>query len=216
MAAAILARVPAELDALTERRRRRRRASRLGFTVEQPRGRRTFAIEFGNEALVDSLPGVPGGSGFVGTFDREEAVEDETIDFFASGHALVEGVLAHYDDGEQGRAARLEVELGSTHGDGIVAVYKGDATLDVIALDADGRERPEWAAAFLTRSADHTPNVGGDHGRPRLGRVGPDSSPQRFRPHGRSKRSRPLRSGRELLGGHELVRERPSAARTSP
>ena len=54
--------------------------------------------ELGNEAVVDSLPGVPGGSSFVGTFDREEAVEDESIDFFASGHPLVEGVLAYFED----------------------------------------------------------------------------------------------------------------------
>lgn len=41
---------------------------------------------------------VPGGSSFVGTFDREEAVEDEAVDFFASGHPLVEGVLAYFED----------------------------------------------------------------------------------------------------------------------
>jgi len=60
-------------------------------------------IEFGNEAIVDSLPGVPGGSAYVGTFDREEAVEDESIDFFASGHPLVEGVLAYVEDMEDRR-----------------------------------------------------------------------------------------------------------------
>jgi hypothetical protein len=35
-------------------------AARVGFRVEQVRGRRAYAIEFGNEALVDSLPGVSG------------------------------------------------------------------------------------------------------------------------------------------------------------
>ena len=97
MAEGILARVPGELDALTERVVTNA-CTRLGFRVEHVRGRRTFAIEFGNEAVVDSLPGVSGGSAFVGTFDREEAVEDETIDFFASGHPLVEGILAYVDD----------------------------------------------------------------------------------------------------------------------
>ena len=56
----ILARVPADLDALMEQVVVNA-ASRLGFRVEQVRGRRAYAIEFGNEALVDSLPGVPGG-----------------------------------------------------------------------------------------------------------------------------------------------------------
>ncbi|HYS27174.1 MAG TPA: helicase-related protein [Vicinamibacterales bacterium] len=97
MAAVILARVPPDLDALTERIVTGA-CTRLGFRVEHLRGRRIFAIEFGGEALVDSLPGVPGGSAYVGTFDREEAVEDESIDFFASGHPLVEGVLAYFED----------------------------------------------------------------------------------------------------------------------
>ena len=59
MGPALLARVPAELDALNEKIVVTV-CSRLGFTIEHTRGRRTFAIELGNEALVDSLPGVPG------------------------------------------------------------------------------------------------------------------------------------------------------------
>jgi ATP-dependent helicase HepA len=108
MAEGILARVPAELDALTERVVTNA-CTRLGFRVEHVRGRRTFAIEFGNEAVVDSLPGVPGGSAFVGTFDREEAVEDETIDFFASGHPLVEGILAYFEDASSITSTRSHV-----------------------------------------------------------------------------------------------------------
>ena len=106
----ILARIPTGLDALMERVVVAA-ASRLGFRVEQVRGQRAYAIEFGNEALIDSLPGVPGGSSFVGSFDREYAVEDENIDFFASGHALVEGLLAHFDEDPKGRVARLEVRI---------------------------------------------------------------------------------------------------------
>ena len=101
MGAGILARVPNDLDTLTERIVTTTCAG-LGFRVEHLRGRRIFAIEFGNEAIVDSLPGVPGGSAYVGTFDREEAVEDESIDFFASGHPLVEAVLAYFEDTERG------------------------------------------------------------------------------------------------------------------
>ena len=97
MAAGILARVPPDLDQIVERIVTTACAA-LGFRVEHLRGRATFAIEFGSEAIVDSLPGVPGGSSFIGSFDREEAVEDESIDFFASGHPLVEGVLAYFED----------------------------------------------------------------------------------------------------------------------
>lgn len=107
MGTGILARVPDGVDALTERIVTMT-CARLGFRVEHLRGRRIFAIEFGNEAIVDSLPGVPGGSAYVGTFDREEAVEDESIDFFASGHPLVEGILAYFEDmaGGQGFTGR--------------------------------------------------------------------------------------------------------------
>src|SRR4029079_13578851 len=70
MAASILARVPSDLDALNEKVVTSA-CARLGFTIERPRGRHVFAIEFGHEAVVDSLPGVSAGSTFVGTFDRE-------------------------------------------------------------------------------------------------------------------------------------------------
>jgi ATP-dependent helicase HepA len=148
MAAQVLARLPADLDALMEDVMTRA-ASRLGFRVEQVRGRRAYAIEFGNEALVDSLPGVSAGASFIGSFDREYAVQDEAIDFFASGHALVEGVLAHYEDDPQGRVAFLDVVLPGPPGIGVVAIYKDGPACDAVAVDADGRARPEWAQAFL-------------------------------------------------------------------
>jgi ATP-dependent helicase HepA len=147
---AILARVPPELDALIERVVVDA-ASRLGFRVEQVRGPRAHAIEFGNEAHIDSLPGVPAGTSMVGTFDREYAVQDETIDFFSSGHPLVEGLLAHFEDDPKGRVARLEVQIPGETGRGIVAIYRDGPRFDVRALDSDGRPRPEWAAAFRAR-----------------------------------------------------------------
>jgi ATP-dependent helicase HepA len=147
---AILARVPGGLDALMERVVVGA-ASGLGFRVEQVRGQRAYAIEFGNEALIDSLPGVPGGSSFVGSFDREYAVEDESLDFFASGHALVEGLLAHFDEDPKGRVARLEVQVAGQDGAGLIAVYKEGPQFDVAAFDVDGRPRRDWADAFHRR-----------------------------------------------------------------
>jgi len=150
MAASILARVPAELDALNEKVVVTI-CARLGFAVERTGGRRTFAIELGNESLVDSLPGVPGGSSYVGSFDREEAVEDEAIDFFASGHKLVEGIFAHVEDSPLGRVVRLQIEIGRDRGNGLVAIYKEGIGFDVVARDSLGRDRPDWAAAFRQR-----------------------------------------------------------------
>ena len=146
---AILARVPPDLDALIERVVVDA-ASRLGFRVEQVR-RRAYAIEFGNEALIDSLPGVPAGTSTVGTFDREYAVEDETIDFYSSGHPLVEGLLAHFEDDPKGRVARLEIRSRGEAGRGIAVIYKDGPQFDVRAFDSEGRSRPEWANAFRFR-----------------------------------------------------------------
>jgi ATP-dependent helicase HepA len=150
MAAGLLARVPTELDGLNEKVVVTV-CGRLGFTVEHTRGRRTFAIELGKEALVDSLPGVPGGSSYIGSFDREEAVEDETIDFFASGHPLVEGVFAHMEESPMGRVARLEIEIGGNRGEGLVAMYKEGPGFEVVARDSTGRDRPDWATAIRQR-----------------------------------------------------------------
>ena len=150
MAAELLARVPADLDALNQDVVVTA-CTRLGFNVEHTRGHRVYAIELGSGALVDSLPGVRSGSAYVGSFDREEAVEDETIDFFASGHPLVEGILAHYEDGVFGRAVRIELQAGTDPGQGLAAVYKDGPDFEVLAFDDTGRARPEWAAALRER-----------------------------------------------------------------
>jgi ATP-dependent helicase HepA len=146
----ILARVPAGLDELMEQVVVNA-ASRLGFRVDQVRGGRAYAIEFGNEALVDSLPGVAGGTSFIGAFDREYAVANETIDFFASGHALVEGVLAHFEDDAKGRVARLELRLPGPGGAGLVAIFKDGPGFEVVAFDLEGQARPDWADLFRRR-----------------------------------------------------------------
>ena len=149
---AILARVPPDLDAAMERTITRA-ASRLGFRVESVRGRSAYAIELGNESLVDSIPGVPGGSAFVGSFEREYAVEDEGRDFFASGHALVEGLLAQVEEDARGRVARLELRVAGQRGVGLIAFGKDGARLEVRAVDADGRARPAWAEALRLGTA---------------------------------------------------------------
>jgi ATP-dependent helicase HepA len=168
MAEQILARVPPDLDALVESFVVDA-CTRLGFKVDRLGGRRRFAIEFGNEALVDSLPGVPGGATFVGTFDREEAVQDEMIDFFASGHALVEGLLAFIEDSPGGRVGKLQVTIPEQRGVGVAAFYtapehratqenvvasgftRKKTAFDVLVIDSTGRLRPQWAAAFYER-----------------------------------------------------------------
>jgi len=123
----------------------------FGFHVEEQRGRSRYSVEFGNRARIDSLPGVPPGTSFLGTFDREEGVEDESIDFFSSGHPLVEGVLAGLEDGPLGRTAVLTVESEGERGIGLGLLYAQRGAVRAAAIDSEGRFRPEWAEAFSRR-----------------------------------------------------------------
>ncbi len=157
LAPEILARVPPDLDAVTESTVTRA-AARFGFDLEQQSGRRTWTVEFGYEALIEGLPGVPPGSRFLGTFDREEAVADEQRDFFASGHALVEGVLAELEEGPRGRVGLLQA-AGDEDTFGLLAVYRRGAAWEAVAVDGQGRRRPELAARltapdFVTEPVD--------------------------------------------------------------
>ncbi len=150
MAAGILERIPKDLDDLNQEVVVTASIG-LGFTIAHLPGHRVFSIELASGALVDGLPGVPAGSGYVGTFDREEAVANESLDFFASGHPLVEGIFAHYEDGALGRAVRFEITMGTQSGAGLVAIYREGRAFEVVAIDATGNARPDWAEAVLQR-----------------------------------------------------------------
>jgi len=149
MATGLLARVPPDLEFLTESVVLRA-AARFGFTIAEQSGRSTWLIELGAESLIDHLPGVPLGSGFLGTFDREEAVEDEGRDFFASGHPLVEGILAELADGPRGRVALLQLAGPPAEEEvfGLLAIYRRGPGWEAVAVDAQGLPRPDLAARF--------------------------------------------------------------------
>lgn len=149
MAAGILARVPAELDTVT-RDVVVRATSRFGFEVEEQSGTDTWMIEFGYEALLDQLPGVPPGSRYLGTFDREEAVANEALDYFASGHPLVEGVLLELEEGPRGQAALFQAAAaeGEEAVFGLFALYRRNGGFEAVAVDRQG-PRPDLAARLL-------------------------------------------------------------------
>jgi ATP-dependent helicase HepA len=121
-------------------------AEHLHLSVEEHREGLRHSIEFGRSARLGSLPGVPEGSAFLGTFSREEAVQDETIDFFASGHPLVEGILLHVDECRRGRVALLDVRGDESHEVfGLLAIFRTGPGFEAVAFDVYGRERPDWA-----------------------------------------------------------------------
>jgi ATP-dependent helicase HepA len=150
MGPSILERVPAELEELT-REVVLRACEEIGLDVEPHRDGARHSIELGARARVESLPGVPPRSSFLGTFDREEAVADESIDFYASGHPLVEGVLAHLEESDLGRTGILWL-TGDEEALGLVAYYRSpDRNVRVVAVDLAGREREDWARLAAAR-----------------------------------------------------------------
>ncbi len=147
MAEAILARIPPELENLINKVVLNA-AARFGFDVEEQSGPDTHLITLGTEALVDRLPGVPPESRFLGTFSREYAVERETLDFFSSGHPLVEGILTEIHEGRHGRTACFSIK-GSEEIFGLLAIYSDDQGVSAVAVDSSGRSRPELAAQLI-------------------------------------------------------------------
>ena len=120
----------------------------FGFEVVEKQGTDTWYIEFGGEALIESLPGAIGGSRWLGTFDREEAVRHETLDFFASGHELVEGVLHELEDGHRGEVTLMDIPGAGGHGAGIVAFIKEGAEFRPLVWDFEGKRQKSWDVFF--------------------------------------------------------------------
>ena len=147
---AILRRVPPDLDGLHERFVTDACAL-LGFETAEKPGPRTHYFELGGQAIVDSLPGVPGGTRYLGTFDREEAVVREELEYFASGHPLIEGLLAELEDASRGRTALLELAGAGEAGLAFLLLLGSEGTVRAEACDHEGRPRPDWMPLLLAR-----------------------------------------------------------------
>ena len=144
LAGPILARVPADLDRLNESVVVEA-CRRYGFEVVEHPEEQSWYLEFGEGAVVEGLPGLAEGSRWLGTFDRRVAVERETIDFFAAGHPLVEGVLGELEDTGVGQVANLAaVGTGQRAAGFVLAVRRGPGDVLVTICDDAGREHPDW------------------------------------------------------------------------
>lgn len=149
----LLARIPPELESLTARVCLGS-ANLLGFEVVDKGGTAMRYLELGASATVDSLPDVPGGSRFLGTFDRAEAVRRDEVDFFSNGHPLVEGLLLELEDGPRGRAACFELHVPGASGGALMALRRDGAGWAVELIDSDGSSRPEWVEPLLAALPD--------------------------------------------------------------
>jgi ATP-dependent helicase HepA len=144
----ILERLPADLEARTAAVVLNA-CEQFAFEMEDKPGKAAWYLEFGGETIVESLHGVTVGSRFLGTFDRAEAVATESLEFFASGHPLVEAILGELADGKRGQVALLEFADCGFVGTGMIFIDRDGADFTLRAFDLDGIERPEWARYAL-------------------------------------------------------------------
>lgn len=129
-----------------------------GFeTLDKP-GEATWYLEFGGEATVDALTGVAEGSRWLGTFDRAEAVRRETIDFFASGHDLVEAVLHEIEEGRRGQVTLVDVPDAPEDAFGFALLLRDrDGEIRPHVVDVEGHPRPDWEEVVLGDEAHTLP-----------------------------------------------------------
>ena len=146
--AEVLAAVPPDLESRT-RTFCLKAARQLGLDVIEKGGDALYYVELGAHSKVESLPDVPGGTRYLGTFDRAEAVSREEIEFFASGHSLVEGLLLELADGPRGRAVAFELADTGHTGAGLLVFRQTDAGISTRVVDATGTPQPEWRDAIL-------------------------------------------------------------------
>ena len=148
MAESLLSQVPPDLEAKT-RKFCVEAAEDLGLECVDKGGEARFYIEMGSSAVIETLPGVEADARFLGTFDRAEAVATDELDFFANGHALVEGFLLELEDGRRGRAVMLDLPKAALPGPGLACLVKEGAQWGVSVVSADGKPQPSWAQPFL-------------------------------------------------------------------
>lgn len=161
--AEILALVPPDLE-LRARKFCVDAALQLGLRVVEKGGRVLYYIELGPQATVDSLPGVPGGSRYLGTFDRLEAIRKDEVEFFASGHPLVEGLLLEMEDGPRGRASLFEIPGAGSEGVGLLCLYKDGPRWQGVVVDREGKLEPAWVEKVLQALPAAKPLEPGDLG----------------------------------------------------
>ena len=125
-------------------------------------GEALYYLELGASLTVESLPGVPEGSRWLGTFSRAEGVDKEELDFFASGHPLVEGLLLELEDGQRGRAGLCEIANAEETVAGLLCVYRDGPEWTPVVIDETGKHRPDLATTVVEGLSEAKPVDLGD------------------------------------------------------
>jgi ATP-dependent helicase HepA len=89
-------------------------ARKVGIGVDSEEHVEAFQVSFdlGRELLVEALPGISLAEDKVvlGTFWRDTALEQEEIDYFATGHPIVEALFGFLRDGPFGRSGLRAIQ----------------------------------------------------------------------------------------------------------
>ncbi len=103
-----------------------------GISVQDKHHAGTYFLALDRYCTLDALPGVPLGTGYLGTFDRDKALEREDYDFFSTGHPLIEGIFSFVRDTPYGTATlRRYKKSGLKCGIGVQLNYR---------LEPEGKE----------------------------------------------------------------------------
>ena len=119
----------------------------LGLLRVDKGGRAMNFIELGSHLRVEGLPGVPDDARYLGTFSRIEAIRRDEVEFFASGHPLVEGLLLELEDGPRGRVACFESPAAESAG--LLCVFRRELDTRFVVLDMEGKPQEAWIEGLL-------------------------------------------------------------------
>lgn len=143
-------------------------ARRVGIGVDTDEQVEAFqvAFQFGHALKVDGLPGIDvmEDRTQLGTFWRDTAVEAEELEYFATGHPLVEALFGFLRDGPYGRSAFRFIERrGPQKGRGVELLFH--AQLPEPEDTSPGARVPSrQLARFLERTLLHVAVVDGAGG----------------------------------------------------
>ena len=143
-------------------------ARRVGIGVDIDEQVEAFqvAFQFGHALKVDGLPGldVMEDRTVLGTFWRDTAVEAEELEYFATGHSLVEALFGFLRDGPYGRSAfRFIEKRGPLKARGLELLYH--VQLPEPEDTSPGARVPSrQLARFLERTLLHVAVVEGANG----------------------------------------------------
>ncbi|WP_408888213.1 helicase-related protein [Myxococcus faecalis] len=146
-------------------------ARRVGIGVDTDEQVEAFqvAFQFGHALKVDGLPGldVLEDRTQLGTFWRDTAVEAEELEYFATGHPLVEALFGFLRDGPYGRSAfRFIEKRGPQKARGVELLYH--LQLPEPEDTSPGARVPSrQLARFLERTLVHVAVVDGGASGPR-------------------------------------------------